>query len=93
MTYITSTTSRGFCEIHDLITTKASRHSPVLHEVVLQRVPGEHHPPLRPDGLEGLRDGGVRVLDPMALVADDEVRAGVDQRPLDHWKERDRIGK
>lgn len=68
--------------------TQCPYYSPVFHEIVLKWVAGEDNPPLGPDGLERLRDGGVRVLDPVALVADDEVGAGVDQGPLDGCNER-----
>lgn len=52
-------------------------HAPVLHEVVLQGVACQHDPPPRADLLERLRDVRVVVLDAMALVANNEVRARV----------------
>lgn len=50
-------------------------HAPVLNEVVLQGVPGQHHPATRTDVLQGLRGAGLAVFDAVSLVTDDHIRA------------------
>jgi len=60
-------------------------HAPVLHEVVLQWVPGQHHAPGGTDVLQRPRGAGVAVLDPVALVADHHVWTGPRQRSLHTW--------
>ena len=57
-------------------------HAPVLDEVVLQWVAGQHHTPPRADALQGLRRVGVAVLDAVALVTDHHVGAGPGDGPL-----------
>lgn len=50
-------------------------HTPVLDEVVLQGVSGQHHPAAGADALQGLRGAGLTVLDAMSLVTDHHIRA------------------
>ena len=46
---------------------------PTLHQVVLERSPGQHHPAPRSDGAHGLGDVRRFVLQDVALVADHKV--------------------
>lgn len=57
-------------------------HAPVLDEVVLQGVPGQHHPPARADVLQCLRGAGVAVLYPVSFVTNNHVWAGARQSLL-----------
>lgn len=58
-------------------------HAPVLDQVVLQRVSGQHHAPPRPDVFQGLGGAGMAVLDAVALIAYNNVRTGPRQRSFD----------
>lgn len=58
-------------------------HAPVLNEVVLQRVPSQHHPPARADVLQRLGSAGVAVLYPVSFVTNNHVWAGPRQSLLD----------
>lgn len=60
-------------------------HAPVLDEVVLQRVPGQHYPTARANALQGLRGAGLAVFDAVSLVADDHIRARAAQGLLKLW--------
>lgn len=61
-------------------------HAPVLHQVVLQRVAGQHHTPPGADVLQRLRRAGVAVLDAVTLVTDDHIRPGLREGLFDVWK-------
>lgn len=50
-------------------------HTPVLNKVVLQGVPGQHHPTARANVLQGLRGAGLAVFDAVSLVTDHHIRA------------------
>lgn len=60
-------------------------HAPVLDEVVLQRVPSEHHPPARADVLQSLRSAGMAVLYPVSFVTNNHIWAGARQSLLNPW--------
>lgn len=61
----------------EVVGTNKVNHAPVLHEVVLEGVTGQDNAALRAHLLQGLGDGGVRVFDAVAFVADDQVGARV----------------
>lgn len=61
-------------------------HAPILDQVVLQGVAGQHHPALCLHTFEGVRDGGVAVFNSVSLVADHQVRTRLDQRIVDFCK-------
>lgn len=50
-------------------------HAPVLDEVVLERVPRQHHPPTRADVLQCLGSAGVAILYPVSFVTNDHIWA------------------
>lgn len=66
--------------------THEVHHAPVLHQVVLQRVAGQHHAPPRTDVLQRLRRASMAVLYAVTLVADHHVRPGPRESLLDVWK-------
>ena len=50
-------------------------HAPVLDEVVLQGVPGQHHPAAGANVLQGLGGAGLAVFDAVSFVTDHHIRA------------------
>lgn len=49
-------------------------HAPVLDEVILQGVPGQHHPAARAYVLQSLGSAGLAVFDAVSLVTDYHIR-------------------
>lgn len=71
----------------EVVGTDKVDHAPVLHQVVLERVARKHDPPFGPHLLESVGDWSVRVLDPVAFIANDQVGAWVYKGREDFWKE------
>jgi hypothetical protein len=61
-------------------------HAPVLQQIVLQGVAGQHHPALCLHAFEGVRNGGVTVFDSVSLVADHQVRTRLYERVVNFCK-------